>query len=326
MAVNNIVGRAEVSDALLPEQIINEIIQTAPESSVVLSRARKARMTAKKAKQPVLASLPDAYWVDGDTGLKQTTDVAWKGVTMTAEELAVIVPIPNAVVDDASIPLWEEIRPLLAEAIGKKVDQAALFGTDKPTSWPTAIIPGAIAAGKVVQVGTGVDFGVDVADLAEKVSTGGFAINGFASRPGLSWKLRGLRDEQGQPIYGAPMTASQAPVLYGFPLDEVRNGAWDSEAAELLAADWTKFVAGIRQDITYDLFSEGVISDADGKVVLNLMQQDSKALRVVFRVGFQIANPITRLDTNDETRFPAGVVVPAGSGTGEGDSGTGGGE
>ena len=310
MAVNNIVGRAEVSDALLPEQTINEIIQTAPESSVILSRARKVQMSSRKAKQPVLSSLPDAYWLDGDTGLKQTTDASWKGVSMTAEELAVIVPIPNAVVDDANIPLWEQIRPLLAEAIGKKVDQAALFGTDKPTSWPTAIIPAAIAAGNTVAAETGVDFGVDVANLAEKVSVDGFAINGFASRPGLSWKLRTLRDENGQPIYGAPMTEAQAAVLYGFPLDEVRNGAWDTTAAELLAADWTKFVAGIRQDITYDLFSEGVISDAEGKVILNLMQQDSKALRVVFRVGFQVANPLTRLNATEASRYPAGVVTP----------------
>ena len=310
MAVNNIVGRAEVSDALLPEQTINEIIQTAPESSVILSRARKVQMSSKKAKQPVLSSLPDAYWLDGDTGLKQTTDASWKGVSMTAEELAVIVPIPNAVVDDANIPLWEQIRPLLAEAIGKKVDQAALFGTDKPTSWPTAIIPAAIAAGNTVAAGTGADFGVDVANLAEKISVDGFAVNGFASRPGLSWMLRTLRDTNGQPIYGAPMTAEQAAVLYGFPLDEVRNGAWDAAAAELLAADWGKFVAGIRQDITYDLFSEGVISDADGKVILNLMQQDSKALRVVFRVGFQVANPLTRLNGVEASRYPAGVVTP----------------
>ncbi len=85
MAVNNIVGRAEVSDALLPEQTINEIIQTAPESSVILSRARKVQMSSKKAKQPVLSSLPDAYWLDGDTGLKQTTDASWKGTNVKAD-------------------------------------------------------------------------------------------------------------------------------------------------------------------------------------------------------------------------------------------------
>ena len=37
------------------------------------------------------------------------------------------------------------------------------------------------------------------------------------------------------------------------------------------------------------------------------MQQDSKAMRVVFRVGFQVAQPLTRLGTV----YPAGVVTPA---------------
>jgi HK97 family phage major capsid protein len=160
-----IIGRTETSDALLPDQTINEIIQTAPENSVLLSRARTVRLSAKRAKQPVLNSLPDAYWVNGDTGLKQTTDTSWSGTTITAEELAVIVPIPNTVVDDANVPLWDAVRPLLAEAIGKKVDQAGIFGTDKPASWPTAIIPAAIAAGNTVTAGTGADFGVDVATL-----------------------------------------------------------------------------------------------------------------------------------------------------------------
>jgi HK97 family phage major capsid protein len=307
----NIIGRADVNDALMPDQVITEIIQTAPEQSTLLRRAKTVRLSSKKAKQPVLASLPDAYWVDGDTGLKQTTKTGWSGVTITAEELAVIVPIPNAVVDDASVPLWDQVKPLLAEAIGKKVDQAGIFGTDKPASWPTAIVPAAIAAGNVVKAGTGKDFGVDVATLAEMVSKDGFGIDGFASRPGLQWRLRTLRDVNGQPIYGAPMTEAQTAMLYGLPLDEVRTGAWDPAVAELIAADWSKFVVGIRQDITYDLFSEGVLSDADGKVILNLMQQDSKALRVVFRVGFQVANPLTRLNAAEGTRYPAGVLTPA---------------
>lgn len=309
----SIIGRAEVGDALLPDQVINEIIAEAPKSSVVLDRARRVRMSAKKAKQPVLASLPGAYWVDGDTGLKQTDEVTWGSTVITAEELAVIVPIPDAVVDDANVPLWDQVRPLLAEAIGIKVDQAALFGVDKPASWPTAVIPAAIAAGNTVTEGTGKDLAVDVASLGELIAQDGYGINGFASRPGLQWKLVGLRTEQGVPIYTPSLSAGTPSGLYGYPLNEVMNGAWDAEAATILGADWSKLVVGIRQDITYDLFSEGVISDASGKVILNLMQQDTKALRVVFRVGFQVANPLTRV--GDANRYPAGVIVPAASGT-----------
>lgn len=301
-----IVGRAEVSDQLIPDEQVSEIIKTSPESSVVLSRARQVRMSSKKSKQPVLASLPEAYWVDGDTGLKQTDSVSWSGITMTAEELAVIVPIPDAVIDDANIPLWDEVRPLIREALGKKVDQAALFGTDKPASWPTAIIPGAIAAGNVSQLSDTNNLADAFAAVAGEASEGGFSVNGFVTRPGLNWRLRTLKDTTGQYLFGAPTQGGNA-TLFGYTLDEVRNGSWDPAVAEGLALDWSKFVVGIRQDVTYDLFKEGVISDTAGKVILNLMQQDTKALRVVFRVGFQVAVPMTRLGGT----YPAGVVTPA---------------
>lgn len=305
----NILGRADVGEALVPDQVINEIITEAPKSSVVLDRGKTIRLSAKKAKQPVLASLPEAYWVDGDSGLKQTTKNDWSAQTITAEEMAVIVPIPDALVSDSNVPLWAQIKPLLAEAIGKKVDLAALFGIDKPDSWPTAVIPAAIAAGNTVTAGTGDDLGVDVAELGRKIAKQGYGINGFAAEPGLQWQLIGLRNSQGTPIYTPSLSAGAPSGLYGYALNEVMNGAWDAEVATLLAADWTKFVVGIRQDITFELFSEGVISDADGKVVLNLMQQDTKALRVVFRVGFQVAKPLTRV--GGAAAYPAGVIVPA---------------
>lgn len=304
---DQIIGRADVADAMLPDQIINEIIQTAPEDSVVLTRAKTVRMSSKAAKQAVVSELPDAYWVDGDTGLKQTGGMKWNGVTITAEELAVIVPIPDALIDDTNVPLWDQVRPAIKEAVGKAVDKAVLFGVNKPASWPTGIIPAAIAAGNVSQLSPTKTLADAFLDVAQQVAMSGFAINGFATRPGMNWVLRGLRTVDGQFLFGAPNAGGNA-TLFGQTMDEVRNGAWDATTAEALAVDWGKFVVGIRQDITYDLFKEGVISDADGKIVLNLMQQDTKALRVVFRVGFAHTIPTNRLGSGG---FPAGVILPA---------------
>lgn len=309
---DNIITRGSPTDPLIPEQIVNQVIETLPEQSVLLSRARRVQMTSKTGRQPVLTALPAAYWVNGDTGMKQTTKAEWDNVFITAEELAAIVVIPDAYFDDASVPLWDQIRPLLTEAVGLKVDQAGIFGVDKPSTWPTAIVPGAEAVGNVVTAGTGDDFGVDVASLGELIATQGFAVNGFASRPGLNWRLVGLRNEHGTPIYVPSLAAGTPSSLYGYPLNEVVNGAWDPDY-DLLAADWSKFVAGVRQDMTFRIFSEGVISNDDGEVIVNLMQQDAKAMRVVFRVGFQIANPITRLESDEEARYPAGVIEAGGS-------------
>ena len=295
----------------IPETISNEIIQQAPKSSVMLANAKKARMSTKTMKQPVLSVLPEAYWLNGDTDLKQTTHAEWNNLVMTAEELAVLVPIPNAVVDDTSIPLWSEVRPLLAEAIGKKVDAAAIFGTDKPASWPTAIVPAAVAAGNTVARTT--DLVLDVANLAGTVAKDGFAVNGFVSTAGYGWSLVGARLPNGNPVYNPATQVGTPGSLYGIRFDELANGAWASTtpATELIALDWTKQVIGIRQDMTFDMFDQMVISDAAGKVVFNAAQQDSKVMRVVFRVGFQTANPLTRENPTAANRYPAGVLRAA---------------
>lgn len=305
---NESIGR---NDTVIPEPVANEIIQELPHASVLLNRARRVRMSSKTLKQPVLSALPDAYWVNGDAGLKQTTKAEWENLTITAEELAALVVVPDAVIDDSSIPIWSEVRPLLVEAIGRKVDEAGLFGVDKPGTWPTAVVPGAIAAGNVVDEGDNDDLAADVAELGQLVAEDGFSVNGFASAPGLNWRLVGLRNNQGSPIYTPSLAAGTPSTLYGYPLNEVTNGAWDSDEATLLGADWSKFVVGVRQDITFSISDSAVITDSEGKVIVNAYQQDSKILRVVFRVGFQVANPLTRI--GDSNRYPAGIIAPAGS-------------
>lgn len=307
---DSIIGRADLAGAQLPDQVITDVIKAAEGQSVILNNAKRTQMSSKKYRQPVLAKRPKAYFVDGDTGLKQASDVAFEELSMTAEEMAVIVPIPDSVVDDANIPLWDSVKPLINEALGELLDQAAIFGTGKPASWPEGLVPAASAASQVSQLSAENDLGQAVAKLGEKMAKNGVAPTSFICRPGLNWNLLGVRDKQGQPIYAPGNPATGAPAsLYGYKLEEVTSGAWNSEAAELLAVDWSKVFVGIRQDVTYDLFSEGVISDASGKVVLNLMQQDTKALRVVFRVGFQYAQPYSPLTKQKTT--PAGLITPA---------------
>lgn len=306
---NSTIGRNDLGAALIPDEISQEIIQTMPEKSVMLTRGKRMRMSSKKKTQPVLAELPEAYWVS-EGGLKQTTKSAWENVNITAEELAVLVPIPDSVREDASINLFETMKPLIAEAFGKKIDQAAIFGVDKPETWGDDILSGAKKAKNTVTQGTGKDLAADVASLGKMLAKEGYAINGFASQPGLNWELTELRDANDRPIYTPNLTDRQPANLYGYPCNEVMNGSWDTTKAVLLAADWSKFIVGIRQDITYKIFDQGIISDTNGKVMYNAMQQDSQIMRVVMRVGFQVANPITRV-AKKGAQYPAGFILPA---------------
>jgi len=300
-------ARDASNDPLVPTPVSAEIIQEMPANSAVLSLARRVPMSAKTSRQPVLSVLPTAYFVNGDTGLKQTSRADWENVNLVAEELAVIVPIPEAYLDDAQVPIWNEVRPLVTEAIGAKIDAATLFGLDKPATWGIDVVTSASNAGNIVAEGSNDDLAADIAELAGLIADDGFTVNGFAAAPGFSWRLIGMRTAQGVPIY-APPAGSQPSGLFGRAFPEVENGTWDPDLATVIAGDWRKAIIGIRQDITFKIFTEGVISDDSGNIVLNLMQQDSVALRAVMRVAWALANPITRLNTDAATRSPFGIM------------------
>lgn len=96
----------EQAEALIHEQVVNSIMQDTPKQSIVMQLGRRLpNMTSNQTRVPVLSMLPMAYWVNGETGFKQTTKQAWENVYLTAGELAVIVPIPEAVVNDSSFDI-----------------------------------------------------------------------------------------------------------------------------------------------------------------------------------------------------------------------------
>lgn len=311
MAVNDITGRTD-TDALIPETIRSEIIKGLPAASAALTLMKTVQMSTKKERQPVLSALPNAYWVNGDTGLKQTTKAEWENQYLEAEELAVLVPIPDAVREDAEFDIWGELKPSIVEALGLKIDEATIFDEDSPASFPDAIITAATAAGNAVPRESIGDLAADIGDeggVMNHVEEDGFAVTGFAARTRLKSALRGLRDKNGALLFQPSLQAGTPATLYDEPIVYPDgNGAWEETGVDLVAGDWSKAIIGIRKDITFRVFEDGVISDEEGKVILNLMQQDSAVLRVVMRLGFVVANPINRKNPDAESRYPFAVL------------------
>lgn len=305
---------------LLPLEWSREVIQQMAESSAVLGLSRRRTMSTRQTRMPATAALAGAYWVGNTandfTDLKQETLAEWDGVNLIVEELAALVAIPHAYEQDNTFPVWDETRPQIVEAMGRALDAAALFGVNKPATWPDAIFPSVVAAGQTVDDGTTADIAADVALSAQRLKQRGFTTNGWATEPGFQWLLTGLRDSMGQPIYQQDLPGPLRTGLYGRPLLEVANGSWDSTDALVIHGDWSKSIVGIRQDITFSRHDSGIISNGSGQVVFNAMQQDSTIWRAVFRVAWTRANPATRLGPNPDTptgKFPWAAVVPAGS-------------
>lgn len=303
----NIIARTG-AEALIRDQLINTIQQDVPKSSIVMQLAtRLANMTSNQTKIPVLSMLPLAYWVNGDTGMKQTSKQEWKNVTMTAAELAVIVPIPEAVLADSSFDIMGEVQPRVREAMAAKVDSAIIFGNDKPTEWTTDILTQA-AANKV----TGpIDYAKLLGDggLFAKVEEGGFGVDAVVGALSTKAQLRGLLDKNGRPLFRSDMQGATNYALDGAPLYFPENGAFDASKALMIAGNFKKIVYSIRQDVTVKILDQGVIQDPSTKeIVYNLAQQDMIALRVVMRMGWALPNPSTRLNT-DGSKVPFSYIV-----------------
>lgn len=197
------------AESLIPVQEANEIIQGTITQSAVLSRGRKlANMTSKQYKVPVLDMLPIAYFVNGDTGQKKTSKMAWDKKFIVAEEIAVIVPIPEAVLDDSEYDIWAEVKPRITEAFGKVIDGAILFDAEKPSTWRDGLVATATKAGTVVTLNTQDDlFDKIMAEdgVIAKVEDCGYFVNGHMADISMRAKLRGLKDNNGQPLFKSDM-------------------------------------------------------------------------------------------------------------------------
>lgn len=303
----------EQTEALMSTTEYNEIIQSTVENSIALqAMTRLPNIASSVAEYPIMENYPIAGFVDGDTGLKMTTQMAWKKKKLHVGEIAVIVPIPDNVIADSNYDIWGQVKPRLVEAAGRVIDKAIFFGVDKPDNWRDGILQSAIAAGNTVTETTDIYkdvFGVD--GVIAKIEEDGYFPDKIISALNMRAKLRDLRDTNNRPLYLEDMKSTTPYTLNGMSMQFPRNGAFDASKASLIVGDFTQAVYAIRQDITFDVFKSGVISDENGKVIYNLMQNDMKAIRMVMRLGWEIFNPLNAINPDETTRFPFAAYVPA---------------
>ena len=322
MPFNDVISRAD-AQSLIPEDVSNAILSGVSGSNPLMQMARRLpNMARGQQRLPIMNALATAFFVNGDTGLKQTTDTLWANRFIDAEEIAAIVPIPQAVLDDAAYDVWAQVQPELEKAFNLAIAQAALFGTNIPATWTVnlgaaGIFAGATAAGHVVSLAAyadsyeailgETDAGVDGAYML--VEADGYAVNGNLAHPVMKGILRNTRAIGGEPIFKTNMQDASRYELDGTPLFFENDGTINPATAYMFSGDWSQLVYAVRQDMTFKILDQAVIQDNASNIVYNLAQQDMVALRAVMRLGFALPNPITRMNVNPATRYPFAVLT-----------------
>jgi HK97 family phage major capsid protein len=314
IAYNNLTSRTDAS-ALIPEEVSKEMLNRAAGESAVLQMFRHVPVGRAQVRFPVLSALPVAYFVNGDTGLKQTTEINWTNKFLNIEEIATILPVPDNVIADVDENIWDQAMPYLVEAFGRTLDAATFFGVNAPGTWPTNVSAAALAAGNSLTGNAAATAGGGYGDLDAAyalLDADGYDPTGIAASTAWKGRIRPARDSTGQRLDPGRANATLTDID-GLTVTYPMRGLWPAGSGGVysLVGDWSQFVVGIRQDITLKILDQAVITDNTGAIIYNLPQQDMTAIRLTFRVGWQVANIINYDQAVEANRYPvARILIP----------------
>jgi HK97 family phage major capsid protein len=318
------ITRSDVS-TLIQDAYSSDFLAHATKTSAVLSAFPTKNLGTKTTNLPVLATKPHAGWVGESAtqpaGVKPQGKVTWANKTLVVEELAVIIPVHENVIDDATVDVVADITRTGAEAIAFALDAAVIFGVGKPTSWVSKDLhQSAIDAGQ--EFGVNGDAGPD--DLAGAFLNAAESLSevydptDILARKGLRFKLANLRATTGEPIFMSSMsqTPGSADQIHGLrahwvsgTVDDGSGGdtlVWDPAVAEAIVVDRSRVIIGVRQDIQVKFLDQAVIGG------VSLAERDMVALRFKARFAYALGDNVA-YGSELQTSSPVAVITPAGS-------------
>jgi HK97 family phage major capsid protein len=167
------------------------------------------------------------------------------------------------------------------------------FGTENLAAAATA------AAGAHVQAFTGTIAAPTavmsaVTGSLNSVEADDFAPNGWLVARPVKGLLRTLNDTTNRPLLTESFQADVPDQLWGEPVYYLGRGVFPTGANALRAivGDFSQYVIGIRDELTFSLHNEGTLdmTVGGGSGTVNLLQQNLVALRAEMRLGAKIIN------------------------------------
>ena len=302
---------------VLPVDYTTEIIRGIVGRSKALELGRRLRdLRTKETYLNVLSELPIAGWVSksqatpntegAEINHKPLSALAWEGIKLVAEEIAVIVPVAEATledVEDFGVDLAGELSEQVIGAFQEVIDATAFFGVNSPFENFDGIVPGATQAGASVEWDgqPGLSFYYAISNAMKKVEESGYYPTVILGGPSINSAFRTAITDLG-------INATEQGEIGRLDRHVDMTGAWESSSAFALVGDFRYFVYAFRKELTMKLLTEATLADPDTKAVLyNLAQQDMVGFRFKMRLGMALPNPVNRVGGSN--RYPFAVII-----------------
>ena len=310
------------SNVVLPVEYGREIIRGVVGRSKALELGRRLPdMRGKTYKLNVLSHLPVAGWVKNGTTPDGAADeiknkpigsLAWEGVDLVAEEIAVIVPISLNTLRD--VENWVDVVPEISEqvvgAFQEVIDATVFFGVNAPWASFNGIVADATTAGATVSWDgqTGLSFYEAINDAMTYVEKSGYVPTAIIGGPALNSAFRGAITELG-------ILSTDQGEIGALPRHIDLTGGFNESSAFAIVGDFRYLVYSFREEMEMRLLSEATLVDpSTGSTLYNLAQQDMIAFRFTMRLGVALPNPINRVNTTAK-RYPFAVITNEAAGS-----------
>lgn len=317
MAINSVSNNSVV----LPVEYGREIIRGVVGRSKALELGRRLPdMRGKTYKLNVLSHLPVAGWVknqstpnnsdEADIKNKPIGYLAYQGVDLTAEEIAVIVPVSiNTLndVEDFGVELMPEITEQVIGAFQEVIDSTIFFGVNAPWTSFNGIVADATTKGATVEWDgqTGLSFYEAIDAAMEYVEKSGYVPTAILGGPSLSSAFR-------RTITSLGVLAADQGEIGSLPRHIDLTGGFDQSSAFAIVGDFRYLVYSFREEISMRVLYEATLKDpATGTELYNLAQQDMIGLRFTMRLGAALPNPVNRV--GGASAYPFAVITKAGA-------------
>jgi len=264
---------------LLPRGVATDFVGLIEQTSVVLRLGRVLRMSEAMEMIPLIAFMPQAEWVNpAYGGRKPASQIQWTSAQIQAEEVACTVPVPRAWIMDAHFDVEGQVERALASAIAYAIDEAVLFGTNAPASFP---VGGVMAFADPV---TGTDALDAISNGFADIEGKGIVPDGIGAGAAIGAVLRAAYLDANESPSVAPRN-----TLWGVPIEQ--SVVFQGAAAEAIVGGWQYLAIGIREDVTFGLSDDGVLLDSTGAILASAFQDNVRLVKVYARIGAAIGQP-----------------------------------
>ena len=292
-----VLSRTNTALAIPPDKQY-EVTANVYDDSALLQLADVRQMTS--AVQDVITAgsftFPAGMSNVAEAGLKPTADGTLGSYQLVAQKMAVFVVVTDELLQESAVDIISFYQDAITQQMAKLIDTHGLagggpFGTESLANAASA------AGGAHVQAFTGTiaaPTGVvgALTNGMNSIEADDFVPTGWLLARPVKGLLRNINDTTGRPILAESFQADVPDTLWGEPMYYLGRGVFPTGASALRAivGDFSQYVIGIRDELTFSLHNEGTIELTPGNAAtqVNLLQQNLTALRAEMRLGAKV--------------------------------------